>query len=56
MKLKIAAIFLTAALLPASAFAFGCHGSDHRSQQTSSCAEGFFWDASKSVCVPLTIS
>ncbi|MCP5071742.1 MAG: hypothetical protein GY947_00395 [Rhodobacteraceae bacterium] len=58
MKLKIVAIVLTATMFPALAYAQGCHGSQHRSKsvQTSSCAAGFFWDASKSACVPLTIS
>ena len=56
MKLRIAAIVLTAAMFPVSAFAMGCHGSEHSTEQTSSCAAGFFWDASKSACVPLVTS
>jgi len=53
LKMTIAAIFVMAS--PSLAFAMGCNGGSHATQQAAmSCAEGLMLDIETNTCVPLT--
>lgn len=52
MKIKLSLAAIAIILSPAAAFAMGCQGADHASQQaTMSCAEGMTFDVEANTCV-----
>lgn len=52
LKTLLASLLIT--VVPALAFAQGCHG-DRVDQQAMSCAEGTVWDSAASTCVPISL-